>query len=345
MRRFIGPQEYDGTPLNFIGFNLNETFELYNQYRLRWLDRRMQNKDITQELYTKLSNNPDWPITKDAIVLAWRATSKTPSALQEIFQDAVNFLRSRHKDDFLNHKHTISLKDMAELIHRAHSRPESDINLTEKKLIDEVMILKSPGDYFDKGIAYQDGDNKIIVEIIADIIRTSFENFTVDAYYDGDKYSVFTITDPLKNSIKIGIFFQHNMTITTPIIKKFYDYTSDNNSPENVTFILVIKSPLMKQTEHGVYCQLIPQNFINGNPKFGESGYKRHLGNYTYLMDLGDGQLNEMLSCYKQKNADYYTTLTSLLDQRCGIIELNIPLSEVIRNVLRYINPKYVEGG
>jgi len=322
-RRFIGPQEYDGTPLNFKGFSFSETLELYHVYRNRWLHRRLERGEITKEGYDELKNS-DWPISEDAISLAYRATNKTPRALQFLLQHALNNLRERYPDEWLNPRNIVYPEQMAQIIDIAERRAVSGMSISDAQFKHKIQILKAPNNYFDAQIDVAQKHKSSIVEVIRDIIKdTGFDTGRLLQPDYEDSYILEVRTSEDKNYSAIGFLIILGRKMTKEDIEFLYSLTSGGKLGHNVEYVLVINDN-GNEYRYGIYGDFKPIDFIQK--------YGRHLGNYTYLLRLTNKQLRYIYATYAQRGKEYYKALLEITDKHIGINRY-LPLSKVISDI------------
>lgn len=58
-----------------------------------------------------------------------------------------------------------------------------------------------------------------------------------------------------------------------------------------------------------------------------------HLGNYTYLIQLSDDQIDDICAAYQQRDEDYYTALLKIIDKRC-CARTDLSLSEIVKAII-----------
>ena len=323
-RRFIGPQEYDGTQLNFMGFNLSETFEMYENYRNRWLKRRLAEGEIDKAEYDRFKNS-EWPISKDAISLAWAATNQTPWALQFSFQNAFNNLKTEYSDtDWFNPENIVNPQQMAGVIETAVRRAESGISISDVAFEHTIRILRDESRYLRTSINNIKSKEEAIVLFIRDIIDDI--GFTIEGAwhlpYEGKTY-----------------------------ILKLSESTNSNNN-QYLGFLIKLDSPV-DQNDINFLNRLITERkkykpryvAIISNDKNcqevydGVGGVQRvhtgqcHLGNYTYLIQLTNSQIDNICATYQQKDEDYYKALLKIIDKRC-CARTGLSLSKILKAII-----------
>lgn len=323
-RRFIGPQEHDGTPLNFEGFSFSETLELYRVYRNRWLDRRLEKGEINKNLYDELKNN-DWPISKDAVALLWEATNKTPRTLQWLFQDTLNDLRERLPTEWLNTRNIVYPEQMAQIIETAERRAVSGMSISDVQFKHKIQILKASNNYFDITLNMTQKPEDSIVGVVKDIVEENGFGIgkLLQLDYKGSYLLEVSRTIDDKNYSAIGFLIILGREITERDIDLLYSLTSGEQRGHNVEYVLVITDNL-KDSEYGIYGDFEPIGF--------KKKHDRHLGNYTYLLRLTNRQLKDIYVTYAQRDKEYYKALLDITDKRVGA-NRNLSLSKIIRAV------------
>src|SRR2546426_6175386 len=137
IRRFIPPQEFDGSQVDFTSFNIDETHDLFKQYRNAWFSRAR----VWDLVVDQVELNPQWPISGDAVELAHSATNARPGPLQGAFQTAFETLQREHPLDWLEADVRIDLFKMAEILALASQRGDPGINLAEQAIRERTELL------------------------------------------------------------------------------------------------------------------------------------------------------------------------------------------------------------
>jgi len=137
LRRFIPPQEFNGTELAFGSFNMEEARQLYARFREMWL-RKARDFGLSVE---KVEGRIDWPISSDAVELARNATTARPGPLQGIFQSAFETLQREHPRDWLSSSIFVDLRLMAEVVSIASLRAEHGVDLAQEQTRRQVAVL------------------------------------------------------------------------------------------------------------------------------------------------------------------------------------------------------------
>ncbi len=137
LRRFIPPQEFNGTGLDFREFNMEEARQLYGRFRDAWFDRARGFGFVVGAV----AGQPHWPISWDAVELARAATTARPGPLQGIFQSAFEALQRRHPGDWLSPSTFVDLRLMAEVIEVAAKRAEHGVDLSRKEVQRQMKLL------------------------------------------------------------------------------------------------------------------------------------------------------------------------------------------------------------
>jgi hypothetical protein len=317
-RRFIGPQEYDGSPLNFIGFDRGETFEMYNVYRNRWLKRRLDDGEINQEEYDKFEKS-EWPISKEAISLAWEATNnKAPYALQSLFQHALNELRTAY-DEWFNPDTVIQEQQMAHVIEIAVNRAESGIRVSEEEFEHKINILTNEDRYL---IPVNNTEWEYAIALFSKkLIEES--GFATEGKRGPKGAYILNVTEPINNeSQPLGLFIALNRTITETDITSLNKLVTKELKKINPRYVIVFTND---KNCRGVYDGI-------GGPKR-EFTEICHLGNYTYVVQLSDNQIEAICATHKQRDKEYYKALLKIIDKRC-CAELGLSLSEILKAII-----------
>ncbi len=139
-RRFVTPQEFNGEPLAFEAFGLGEAGEMYNRYRDEWLSRALEDDLITQRESEDLVA-ADWPLSRDAVDLAWEATDHLPRSLQQLFQRSFEELRIRGGDQWRSGRENVGLVEMARVIEAASRQGDAGLELHDEAVGSKLRIL------------------------------------------------------------------------------------------------------------------------------------------------------------------------------------------------------------
>ncbi|MEA2074858.1 MAG: hypothetical protein U9O85_03875 [Euryarchaeota archaeon] len=322
-RRFIGPQEYDGTPLNFIGFNLSETFEMFKYYRDRWLERRLADGETDQERYDEFKKS-EWPISKDAISLAWGATTKTPWALQLLFQNAFNDLKSEYfNNDWFNLENIVTPQQMARVIETAVRRAESGVSIGEVEFENTIRILRDEGRYLTVPLNNIESREDTIVRFIKGIIEEI--GFT---------------TEGLIPSKKRKAYLLKVMESTNSNNYQYLGFLIALDRPVTESDVNFLNELVMGELRYKPRYVIILTNDENCRDVYdGVGGVQRrfirecHLGNYTYLIQLTDNQIDDICAAYQQRDEDYYKALLKIMDKRC-CAKTGLSLSEIFKAII-----------
>lgn len=322
-RRFIGPQEYDGTQLNFVGFNLSETLEMFRYYRDKWLERRLADGEIDQERHDEFKKS-EWPISKDAISLAWKATNKTPWALQLLFQNAFNGLKTEYfSNDWFNPENTVNLQQMARVIETAVRRAESGVSIGEVEFGDTIRILQDERNYLTSPISNIESKEYTIVRFIKDII----EEIGFTAEWPGHFQSRNTYILKVKESTNSNNY-------------QYLGFLIALDRPVTESDVNFLNELVMGELRYKPRYVIILTNDENCRDVYdGVGGVQRrftrecHLGNYTYLIQLSDDQIDDICAAYQQRDEDYYKALLKIIDKRC-CARTNLSLSEIVKAII-----------
>jgi hypothetical protein len=322
-RRFIGPQEYDGTQLNFMGFNLSETFEMFKYYRDRWLKRRLADGEIDQEEYDRFKNS-EWPISKDAIALAWEATNKMPWALQLLFQNAFNDLKSEYSNnDWFNPENIVNLQQMARVIETAVRRAESGVSIGEVEFENTIRILRDEGRYLTIPLNNIESREDTIVRFIKDIIEEiGFTTKGIIPFNERKAYILNVMESTNSNNYQpLGFLIALDRPVTESDVKFLNKLVTGELRYKPRYVIILTNDENCRDVYDGV------------------GGVRRrftrecHLGNYTYLIQLTDNQIDDICATYEQKNQEYYGALLKIIDKRC-CAKTGLSLSEILKAII-----------
>jgi len=321
-RRFIGPQEYDGSHLNFIGFNLSETFEMYKVYRNRWLKQRLNAGEIALETYDNFLKS-EWPISKEAIELAWEAASnKAPFALQSLFQDAFNELRATYLyDEWFDPGNLIQEQQMANVIEIAVKRGRSGISFGEIEFKHKIDILRNEGGYFAISI-----HNLAIAHTIALFIKEVVEEAGFTTEWLGHSRErgayILNVKEPISNASKpLGLLIALNREISEGDITFLNELLAGQRNIKPRYFIVITNDENCK----GIY-----DGFGGPRREFTEIC---HLGNYTYVLQLTESSIEAICAAYQQKQEEYYKALFKIVNKRC-CAKIGLTLSEIFNAII-----------
>lgn len=319
VRRFIGPQEYDGSKLNFTGFNIDETFEMYRAYKEKWLKRYFDKGEIKAGLYHELRES-EWPISKDAISLIWEATNNTPGILQKLFQRALNDLEKKYPDNWLNPNNNITPKSIASAIEIFISRGESGMKLLDKNLKNKISVLKEPDRYF--GVMTKHSLDDVFIQVAVDLIKK--KGFIVGEKFKTEQNGCYIqeLSKPDNGVIKkfaLGFLISHGKSIAEEDIKFLNKLISKRQGGYEVTYILIV-------TSYGYKYIYDPWN-RKPIHIFGPFGH--HLGNYTYTIPLDSEKIQYLMATYTQRNEEYYPILLELIDKNFRK-DIEIALSDIL---------------
>ncbi len=137
LRRFIAPQEYDGTRLDFKAFTETEASSLYGEYRDFWLHNVQGLDDRTRSTLREIG----WPISREAVFLAREAAAGRPGPFQRILQSAFEMLRAKFPDAWLDPHSVVDLSLMAKVIALAARRAEAGIDVSNEELQRRLALL------------------------------------------------------------------------------------------------------------------------------------------------------------------------------------------------------------
>lgn len=274
LRRVIPPREYDGTPLDFQDFNLEETMEMYSTYRDIWLDKA---KEAGAEV-GHLSKNPDWPISSDAIELAHEATSKRPGPLQEVFQAAFQSLL-REQREVPSGDEYVGLIDMANVI-RSESRTSPYGWETERGDVKQKIDMLRE---WTKRISNYTGQPPVLGLMNVTKALLEADNFKVNSQpnekLDSTQLHVFSIEADSRVG-RLGVIVYPDNFATMGDVRKLNDAVSDG-------LVHQIAVYTCKTDFHWIYS---PSEF----PFDHEGPRKRNLSNYSYVMRFTKEQFSGM---------------------------------------------------
>ena len=322
-RRFIGPQEYDGSQLNFVGFNLSETFEMFRYYCDKWLERRLADGEIDQERYDEFKKS-EWPISKDAISLAWKATNKTPWALQLLFQNAFNDLKTEYfSNDWFNPENSVNPQQMSRVIETAVRRAESGVSIGEVEFKHTIRILNDERNYLTSPISNSESKDYTVMLFIKDII----EEIGFTAEWPGHFQSRNTYILKVKESINSNNY-------------QYLGFLIALDRPVTESDVNFLNGLVMGELRYKPRYVIILTNDENCRDVYDRVGgvqqrFTRecHLGNYTYLIQLGDNQIDDICAAYQQRDENYYKALLKIIDKRC-CAKTGLSLSEIVKAII-----------
>jgi len=322
-RRFIRPQEYDGTQLNFVGFNLSETSEMFKYYRDKWLERRLADGEIDQERYDEFKKS-EWPISKDAISLAWKATAKTPSALQLLFQNAFNDLKTEDfSNNWFNPKNIVNTQQMSRVIETAVRRAESGVSIGEVEFEHTIRILNDERNYLTSPIINIESKDHTVMRFIKDII----EEIGFTAEWPGHFQSRNTYILEVKESTNSNNY-------------QYLGFLIALDRPVTESDVNFLNELVMGKFRYKPRYVIILTNDENCRDVYdGVGGVQRrftrecHLGNYTYLIQLSDNQIDDICAAHQQRDEDYYKALLKIIDKRC-CARTDLSLSEIVKAII-----------
>lgn len=321
-RRFIGPQEYDGTQLNFVGFNLCETSEMFRYYRDKWLERRLADGEIDQEGYDEFKKS-EWPISKDAISLAWKATNKTPWALQLLFQNAFNDLKTEYSNNgWFNPENIVKPQQMARVIETAVRRAESGVSIGEAELENTIRILGNEERYLTIALNNIESKEYTVMRFIKDIIKEI--GFTAEwpgRFQSRNTYILKVMESTNSNNYQyLGFLIALDRPVTESDVN-FLNGLVTGGIKYTPRYVIIITND---ENCRGVYDGVgIHKRFIS----------ECHLGNYTYLVQLGDNQIDDICAAYQQRDENYYKALLKIIDKRC-CAKTGLSLSEIVKAII-----------
>jgi len=322
-RRFIGPQEYDGIQLNFVGFNLSETSEMFKYYRDRWLERRLADGEIDQERYDEFKKS-EWPISKDAISLAWEATNKTPWALQLLFQNAFNDLKTEYSNnDWFNPENIVKPHQMSRVIETAVRRAESGVSIGEAELENTIRILGDEGRYLTIPLNNLESREDTVVRFIKDIIKEN--GFTAEwlgRSLSKNTYLLKVMESPNSNNYQsLGFLIALDRPVTESDVN-FLNGLVTGGMRYTPRYVIIITND---ENCRGVY------DGVGGVRR--EFTRECHLGNYTYLIQLTDNQIDDICAAHQQRDEDYYKALLKIIDKQC-CAKIGLSLSEIFKAII-----------
>lgn len=267
----------------------------------------------------------EWPISKEAISLAWEAISnKAPFALQSIFQNAFNELITAYDheyDEWFNSDIVIQERQMAKVIEIAIGRAESGIRFGEKEfehkikiLMDEERYLTIPPGNIEK--------EKTIVRFMRDLIEES-GFITEESGHISNKLYFLNVEEPINNEKQsLGFFIALDQVISERDITSLNEYVTIGLRKIRPRYFIVITN---KEECREVYYGI-------GGPRR-EFTQICHLGNYTYVIQLADNQIDNICATYEQKDREYYKALLKIIDKRC-CANIGLSLSGILKAII-----------
>lgn len=328
LRRFIGPQEYDGSKLNFMGFNKDETFDMYEQYKNNWLERFFYNGNIKDDVYNELKEH-EWPISNDAISLIWETTNHTPGILQKLFQRALDDLVEKYPDKWLNPSNNITAELIASTIETFVDRGVSGMNVFDEKLKNKIAILKEPDRYF--GVTKKHPFEDMFIQTMVDLIKQ--KGFIVGEKFSTERKGCYIqklskLNGGEMRKFALGFFIISGKNITKRDIEFLNKFISKNQQGYEITYILVV-------TIDGYKDIYDPWN----GPIELSGPFGHHLGNYTYTIpfdsEKDSAKIQRFMATYNQRDKKYYPILLEIAEKKCCIND--ILLSDILESICNAI--------
>lgn len=329
LRRFIGPQEYDGSKLNFMGFNLDETYDMYEQYKIKWLERLFYNGNIKENLFLELKEN-EWPISKDAISLIWESTNQTPGILQKLFQRALDDLIDNYPENWLNPNKNITPESMASTIETFFGRGVSGMKLKpDENLKNKIAILKDSDRFFRVIERYPFED--VFIQTAVDLLKK--QGFSVGRKFDTEMKGCYIqeLSKQDGSEIKkfaLGFFVISGKNINYEEIEFLNKFISKNQQGYEITYILIVTIDGYKD---------IYEPWNGPIDVYGPFGH--NLGNYTYTIPFDSEKDSEKIQClmatYKQRDEKNYSILLEIADKKC--CNNDIMLSDILESICNSI--------
>ena len=293
MRRFISPQDFDGDPIPFQEFSLEETRQLYYAYRNSWIERvRRMQVDISS-----VKDSLDWPISSEAIELAQDATNRRPGPLMILFQSAFELVQQDGKD-WLRPSNRINIQDMAELIYLATERKEHGIDISSDLTYRKISILRKFRTEKTNGGAMPSSEDLasfikgwLKIKKISTVSERSIQ-------LSSGKLIILTLAAG-KSQVRVGFVPFWDSTLKSQDIDELNAIISSNRAHR----IMIFTS---KPDFDWAY---------SGFDSVGDviSPHRRHLGNYTYVVNLPTDSAKKIKTFAKYLlTPDEYATLWAM---------------------------------
>jgi hypothetical protein len=212
---------------------------------------------------------------------------------------------------------------MARVIETAVRRAESGVSIGEVEFENTIRILRDEGRYLTIPLNNIESREYTVVRFIKDIIEEI--GFTTKGIIPSKKRKAYLLKVMESTNSNKYQFLGFLIALDRPVTESDVNFLN-----ELVTGGLRYKPRYVIILTNDENCRDVYDGVGGVRREFTR---ECHLGNYTYLTQLTDNQIDDICAAYQQRDEDYYKALLKIMDKRC-CAKTGLSLSEILKAII-----------